>query len=595
MAVLSVEQVLSGTTLGLTSGLSDLLILEFSGRTVIYALGRVDGVLHEIELASDGSLMPVASLALAGDFAAGSEPLLGAIEVSGGESRLAIAGLSEPDGQSVTLSLTGAIGSQSSVTGLGQLTDPVGVDLASPAVISGRSGGGLDLFVDSGNGFAWSAGLDDTADRYLADLSGSTGFRVGGVDYIATASALEDGVNIVSVSIGSVSQTGALGAAEGLPINTPSDLDVVQRLDESWLVVSASGTSSISVLGVDSDGGASIADHVLDGEANFFQAASVVGVATYGDFAFVAIGGGEGGISLFTILPGGRLIHLNSFADDTATTLYRPSSIELLVSGSSLQIYVSSYWEPGLTRLSYDLSGLGAVLVADVQSTELTGTMGFDQIMGSDVSEVLSGAEGADTISDGAGEDTLSGNVGADLFVFAADGQADTILDFERGEDKLDLSGWDFLYDVSQIQWSPTTDGAVLIFGDEMIVVHASDGLTLNSGELTNEDILNVDRPPLLAINQTLVGGNGSDTLNGGYGDDTVQGAAGDDILVGKGGSDHVEGGAGYDTLDGGGDADTLKGQSEDDVIVGGAGNDLIEGGDGGDLIYGDEFDWAGV
>ena len=225
----------------------------------------------------------------------------------------------------------------------------------------------------------------------------------------------------------------------------------------------------------------------------------------------------------------------------------------------------------------------------------LNGTAGADQLMGSDVAEVLLGGEGDDTISDGAGEDTLWGDAGADLFVMAADGQLDIVEDFERGVDKLDLSGWDFLYDVSQLQWSPASGGAIISFGDESLRIYTSDGLPLNNGDLTNEDILNVDRPPLLAVNQVLTGGSEADTLNGGFGDDTIQGAAGDDVLTGQEGDDSILGGAGSDTLDGGSGADTLEGQSEDDTIVGGLGDDVIDGGAGGDLIYGDEFDWAGA
>ena len=179
MAGLSVEQVLSGGALGLTSGLSDLLILDIGGRRVLYALGRVDGVLHEIEVGSDGTLTPVSTVSLTGSFAAGSEPFLSAFETSGGGTELAIAGLAESDGQKVALSGTGALGAQGSLTGLGQLIAPMGLDLAQPGLISGRTGGGLDLFVDGGGGFAWNAGLDDTGDRYLADVSGSVGFQIG--------------------------------------------------------------------------------------------------------------------------------------------------------------------------------------------------------------------------------------------------------------------------------------------------------------------------------------------------------------------------------------------------------------------------------
>ena len=101
----------------------------------------------------------------------------------------------------------------------------------------------MDLFTDQA-GQTWVAGLDDTVDRYLADVSDSADYVVSGTHYVATASAGEDGINIVAASTSSLSQAGAIGVAEGLPINTPEALAVVQRLGETQILVAASGTSS---------------------------------------------------------------------------------------------------------------------------------------------------------------------------------------------------------------------------------------------------------------------------------------------------------------------------------------------------------------
>jgi hypothetical protein len=65
---LIVNQVLSGNSLGLIWGLTDLLILEVGGRTVIYALSRTDGAMAEVTVSSDGTLIPVGTLTLSGSF-----------------------------------------------------------------------------------------------------------------------------------------------------------------------------------------------------------------------------------------------------------------------------------------------------------------------------------------------------------------------------------------------------------------------------------------------------------------------------------------------------------------------------------------------
>lgn len=593
MAVLTVEEILAGSTLGLTSGFSDLLRLDIGGRQVIYALSRSENLLVEIEVAADGSLAVAGSLVLTGTFPAGSEPLLGHVELASGETRLTLAGLSVADGQSVGLSPTGALGSQQSLPGVGVLTAPVSLNLGGlPALVSEGASGGLNLYTDTGSGLAWIAGLNDTQGRYLADVAGGVAFSEAGTDYVATISSVEDGLNVASVSAGGLSQAGALGKTDGFPVDLPADLAVVQRLDETLLVVAASGTNSVSVVSV-SGGVSYLADHVLDAEDTRFSGASTISAVTYGDFAFVGVGGAEGGVTLLTVLPGGRLVHLGSLTDDAATTLYRLSAVDLAVAGSELQINGTSFWEAGITRLSYDLSNLGAVVAADGSGGTLQGTPGDDQVNGSDVGETLLGGAGDDILLDGAGIDALTGGPGADLFTMSADGLPDSIADFERGTDQLDLSAFDFLYDVSQLTVTPTGDGAILTYGDETIAIVTADAQPLTIADLTNADILNVDRPPILAAGQEIVGGSGPDTLNGGAGPDTILGGADDDSLSGGFGDDRLNGGAGFDTLDGGGGNDTLYGQSEADTLAGGYGDDLIFGDGGDDVIYGD--DWPGA
>ncbi len=590
MAVLTVDQILDASDLGLSFGLSDLLVLDIGGQRKLYALSRTENLLIELTIGSDGTLVVGGSVSVQGSFSAGSKPLLGHVPTASGVS-LTLAGL--PTDNSVALSGTGTVGAQSGIPGLGELTAPASFDAGGfAALVSGRAGGGIDLYSDTGTGFAWRAGLDDAADRYLADTSASVSFEQAGTDYIATLSATEDGLNIASASAFSLAQAGALGKFEGLPVDLPSDIDVVQRLDETLLVIAASGTNSVSVVRV-SGGVPILGDHILDSADTQFTGASSISALSHGDFAFVAVGGSEGGVSLLTVLPGGRLVHLASLADDDATSLYRLSAVELVVAGTSLQIYGTSHWEAGITRLGYDLSTLGEVVEANGTGAAASGTGGDDQVIGSDVGEVLLGGAGEDIILDGAGSDTMTGGTGADLFVLAADGQSDTITDFERGIDRLDLSAFDFLYDISQLDVFPTLNGAVLTYGSDTIVIVTSDGAPLTAAELGNDDILNVDRPPLLSIGQELLGGEGADVLIGGMGPDVILGFAGADSLTGSFGDDSIEGGDGLDYVDAGGGNDTLRGQNDVDTLIGGLGDDLIYGDGGGDVIYGDA--WEGV
>ena len=180
-------------------------------------------------------------------------------------------------------------------------------------IVSGASGGGLIHYADTGGGYAQTGGLSDTPDRYLGDVAASTAFADGGASYVATVSATENGVNVALIGAGGLSQSGALGNADGLSVTQPRDIASFTRLGETMLAVASFGTSSVSIVRV--EGGVPyLADHVLDGADTRFAGAGSIAAIAHGDFAFLAVGGAEGGVTLMTVLPGGRLIHLSSVA-----------------------------------------------------------------------------------------------------------------------------------------------------------------------------------------------------------------------------------------------------------------------------------------
>jgi Ca2+-binding RTX toxin-like protein len=104
----------------------------------------------------------------------------------------------------------------------------------------------------------------------------------------------------------------------------------------------------------------------------------------------------------------------------------------------------------------------------------------------------------------------------------------------------------------------------------------------------------------------TITGGDGSDSVFAGAGDDVVygngefdavDGQGGDDLIYGGDYQDNLLGGAGRDTLVGGGGDDRLEGAQDNDLLVGGdgddtlygySGNDRLYGGDGADALYGE-------
>jgi len=101
-----------------------------------------------------------------------------------------------------------------------------------------------------------------------------------------------------------------------------------------------------------------------------------------------------------------------------------------------------------------DLNGFGTAegntLIGNFGDNRLLGGGGADQLSGGDGDDVLRGGAGNDTLNGDAGSDRLTGGAGADRFIFAdlsdldtLAASTDTITDFTRGADRIDLSGID--------------------------------------------------------------------------------------------------------------------------------------------------------
>lgn len=86
------------------------------------------------------------------------------------------------------------------------------------------------------------------------------------------------------------------------------------------------------------------------------------------------------------------------------------------------------------------------MLYGGSEADRLFGGNGHDFLDGGTGHDLLSGGNGNDTLLGGLGSDTLTGGAGSDVFAFTsadespANDQHDTITDFTRGEDRIDLS-----------------------------------------------------------------------------------------------------------------------------------------------------------
>ncbi len=443
----------------------------------------------------------------------------------------------------------------------------------------------LTLVQDDGSGgqlestFAITAHSQaDVAQVRVLDLAGRT-FVLASVSSDDTLLSFE--VN----SDGTTHAAGQIDAAAGYGIADPTDFQAVTIGGRTFIVLAAAGSSTLGVVEIDGEGRMAPTDLVLDTLATRFQGVSAIDVVSTATHFFVIAGGVDDGISLFWLLQNGRLFHLDSLEDSTSSVLENVGAIDSYVTGNMLNIYVGSVTEAGISHVTVDISSLG------------------QSVIGTGTGKVVSGGAGNDVITAVSGSNDLIGMGGADVFIFTAsaavDGVLGRVLDFEVGQDRLDLSDLPLLNTVAQLVFSAYTGGIEISYNEYVLTLVSSDGQTIEPSVFTDETVLNSkhlelgDFEPLASVPDTdpgvvLTGTSGADVLQGGAGDDQLDGLGDDDTLEGFAGDDILNGGSGADILwDHAGD-DTVSGDDGDDTFHQGTGEDSYFGGLGTDTLIAD-------
>ena len=396
--------------------------------------------------------------------------------------------------------------------------------------------------------------------------------------------------------------------SSGIGFDAPTAVATVQMLGLTYAVVAGAGSSSLSVFRLTPQGVLVPQDHVIDGLATRFEHLSDIAVISLSNRSFVVAGGGDDGLSLFTLLPDGHLLHLQTLVDTASLSLAHVSALAATETGGRLQIFAASATEAGISQFDLDVGDLGVTRWGGVQ---ITGSSRNDMLMAGTGTTQLYGGAGDDILALNAnalGAVQVWGGAGADIFALQANGRVTTVMDFEPGVDRLDLSLMPMLYSTAQLQITMTAQGAMLQFGQTVLNLISSTGMSLNPALFTTGSLLTLAHyaPPSasemltgtasaehLSFSTgygTILGYGGNDTLRGGYGDDVIGGGNGNDWLDGGEGEDKLWGGAGNDTLIGGGGDDQLHGgDGGSNSLIGGSGNDRIYGNVDADFLNGSE------
>ena len=177
----------------------------------------------------------------------------------------------------------------------------------------------------------------------------------------------------------------------------------------------------------------------------------------------------------------------------------------------------------------------------------LTGDLNANKLEGLAGSDIISGQGGADMLVGGMGADSLYLGLldtSADVVVYTAATEStntgantyDTIYEFERGTDKIDVSALNIT--AADLTFTANTTGA------GYFVENAASGFKIFVSSVTTLDASDFLFTP------SNIGSTFNDTITGGSGADVIEGGAGADKISGGGGGDTLTGGAGADIID---------------------------------------------
>ncbi len=301
--------------------------------------------------------------------------------------------------------------------------------------------------------------------------------------FVIAADAVNSAITTYSVdpTTGTLNEVAADSAIQTLGINAPTAVETVQAYGEAWVVVAGAGSNSLTAMKLGSDGQLTATDHALDTLHTRFGDVQDVSLVEVAGRVFVVAGGGDDGVSLFTLTPDGQLIHMDSFADTLSTGLQNVESLSVAHIGDELQIFATSQQDAGLTQLKVDISNLGEVRQG---YGSVTGTAQDDMLSGGILDTTLNGGAGNDILITGTSATTMTGGAGSDTFVLREDSGHTTITDFQAGSDQLDLTDFPFLRSPAQLSFRTTAQGARIEYKEETIDVISASG-----GSLTLTDI----------------------------------------------------------------------------------------------------------
>lgn len=453
---------------------------EIAGHVVAYAATAPGGGLSAYKTTMGGGLQFHDSAPLPSDLRGAPENGLGvggadddlALFFPGSDGDLMARALTADGGLSGALPPIDLPAGPQTVRHLDHLPDPGGAPGGTLALTDAASG--VQLYHLTG-----ARTVTDVGQLAGPALSSALG---RGVDDVLVTTVASDTVRGVFLSSGGALGPVAEASNDGsLAMTAPTAIETVSAYGAQFSIVAAAGTGSLTVLDFDDAGTARIRDHVIDTRATRFADVQDIAVAKVAGQAFVLAGGSDDGISLFTLLPDGRLAHLDSIATSVGAGLDGITTLAARHAHDTLHVFAATQGDRGLAHLAMPAPGNGEIRRGE---GTLEGGAGRDMLVAEGSDDVLLGRGGDDHLVAGPSGGELTGGAGGDVFVLRGGGGSVRITDFEAGTDRLDLSDFTMLRSPGQLDISETSTGARIRYRGEDVRIDSHDGAPIAADSL---------------------------------------------------------------------------------------------------------------
>ena len=369
-------------------------------------------------------------------------------------------------------------------------------------VTASRHSSGIEVWTRQGDTLRATDMSDTSAFLAGGSVQGLALATPGTAPFVLAISTVDDAlIAFPLLSGGALGTPTRLDARDGLFIDMPPELDVVELAGQTYAVVGAAGSSSISVVAIGNNGQMWVTSQVNDTQDTRFNDLVALETLEAAGTVFVLAAGSDNGISLMALQPGGRLVHVASLGDEMREmALVGPGGLDMVWRDGGLDIFVTGQVVAGTSDAGH----------------------GVTQLRLNNVESLLPEVHTPDATL------TQRGTEGVDVFVLADSSDRQEVRDFEAGVDRLDLSQFGRVYDVDDLTISSKNNGAEIRLDDAFVRIFTDDGSRLEVDDFVfsnTQDLWQIDvgvppQAPLVA--------------EGTMGQDLLDGRAGEDILLGQ-------------------------------------------------------------